>query len=202
MYSIVLVMALSGGAEVPAAHRCNCACSCACYGCNCACSCACSGRGHRHHNRCHCNCYGCACHGYVSCCGCCGPVVTCCGPVVTCAGCTGHPVSPPPQPGKKKDMPKPGKTGGTEGVAAPATIVVNLPADAQLKVDDYATASTSGTRVFVTPALEAGKEFSYTLSAEIVRDGKKVTTTKQVTVRAGEETRATLEFPTAAVAQK
>lgn len=202
MYSIVLVMALSGGAEVPAAHhKCSCACSCACYGCNCACNCACSGRGHKHHNRCHgcnCACYGCACYG---CCGCCGPVVNCCGPVVSCA-CTGHPVPPPPPPppGKKKDMPKPGKTGGTE--EASATIIVTLPAQATLKVDDYATTSTSGTRVFVTPALEAGKEFSYTLSAEIVRDGKKVTTSKQVTVRAGEETRATLEFPTAAVVQK
>src|SRR5262249_26990094 len=52
------------------------------------------------------------------------------------------------------------------------------------------------------PALEPGKEFNYTLKGEIVRDGKTVTASQRITVRAGEETRVNLEFPTARVAQR
>jgi uncharacterized protein (TIGR03000 family) len=42
-------------------------------------------------------------------------------------------------------------------------MVVTLPADATLKVDDYQTVSTSTTRVFTTPELKPGKN---TLHAE------------------------------------
>jgi uncharacterized protein (TIGR03000 family) len=98
-------------------------------------------------------------------------------------------------------MPKP-KKGEEARIDAPATIVVSLPAEAKLRVDDYMTTSTSATRVFVSPALDAGKEFSYTLTGEIERDGKPVVATKRITVRAGEETRVALEFPVAAVASK
>jgi uncharacterized protein (TIGR03000 family) len=85
---------------------------------------------------------------------------------------------------------------------APATILVSLPAEAQLTVDDHVTTSTSATRRFVSPALPRGQEFHYTLTAKITRDGKPVTTSKQVSVRAGEESRVTFEFPTATVAAK
>jgi uncharacterized protein (TIGR03000 family) len=86
-------------------------------------------------------------------------------------------------------------TGGktTMVTPAPATIVVNLPADAKLLIDDVATTSTSATRVFSSPALERGKEYTYTLKAEVNKDGKTMTATKTVTVRAGEETRVTME---------
>jgi uncharacterized protein (TIGR03000 family) len=87
-------------------------------------------------------------------------------------------------------------------IAAPATIVVSLPADATLRVDDYTTTSKSATRVFVSPTLDAGKEFWYTLTGEIQRDGKPVVATKRISVRAGEETRVEFEFPVAAVASK
>jgi uncharacterized protein (TIGR03000 family) len=90
-----------------------------------------------------------------------------------------------------------GSFGGAE-----ATVVVELPADATLTVDGSATTSTSATRVFVTPALEAGKTFQYTLSAQVVRDGNVQTVTRQVDVRAGEETRVRLELPTAEVAAR
>jgi uncharacterized protein (TIGR03000 family) len=86
--------------------------------------------------------------------------------------------------------------------AAPATIVVSLPADATLRVDDYTTVSKSATRVFISPTLEAGKEFHYTLTGEIERDGKPVVAVKRIAIRAGEETRVVLEFPAAAVASK
>jgi len=113
------------------------------------------------------------------------------------AGCTGSTGSqkPAPPPEKKK-MPAPEKG----GKASAATINVDLPADAKLSIDDNVTKSTSANRVFATPALEADKEYVYTLKAEILRDGKPVTMTKKVTVRAGEETRIAFEFPGTSVA--
>jgi uncharacterized protein (TIGR03000 family) len=77
--------------------------------------------------------------------------------------------------------------------AAPATIVVNVPADARLTVDGEATTSTSTPRVFVSPTLQAGREYNYTLKAEFVKNGKPVTVSKEVAVRAGQETRVTLD---------
>jgi uncharacterized protein (TIGR03000 family) len=87
-------------------------------------------------------------------------------------------------------------------VPAPATIVVTLPAEAKLSIDDAATQATSATRVFASPALERGKDFYYTLKAEVVRDGKTVTASKRVAVHAGEETKVSLEFPAASLAQR
>ena len=79
-----------------------------------------------------------------------------------------------------------------DGETAPAKIVVSLPADAKLTIDDAATVSTSAVRVFVSPELPRGEEFSYTLTAEVGRDNQKVTTSKVVTVRAGRESRISL----------
>jgi len=98
-------------------------------------------------------------------------------------------------------MPKPAAKPEVS-LPTPATIVVSLPADAKLLVDDYATTSTSDTRVFVSPNLNPGTEYHYQLTAEVLRDGQKVTTSKQVTVRAGEETRVRVEFPVASVASR
>jgi uncharacterized protein (TIGR03000 family) len=85
---------------------------------------------------------------------------------------------------------------------APATIQVNLPADATLTIDGAVTSSTSASRAFATPTLETGKEYYYTLKAEIVRDGKTLSATKRVAVRAGEETRLEIEIPVTSVAAK
>ena len=57
------------------------------------------------------------------------------------------------------------------------------------------TSSTSALRTFVTPPLDPAKAYSYTLKAEAVRDGRTVSTTKEITVRAGQETDATLNLP-------
>ncbi len=88
---------------------------------------------------------------------------------------------------------KPPKPEGKEAMLnAPATIVVSLPADAKLSIDDAATTSTSETRTFVSPELPAGLDFSYTLKAEFQHEGKPVVVTKLVGVRAGLETRVTM----------
>jgi uncharacterized protein (TIGR03000 family) len=260
MYSLVLMMALSGGVEAPAGHH-DCggcygccggySCGGGCYGC-CGGSChgghghhGCHGGhsmfGHHHHD----SCCGC-CGGYSSCCGssCCGGYYGCCGGYSGCCGgyygCNGGycggwsaytgcngcyggmaaptaPVTPPaptPPPDSGKPMtpddmpkPKPKTGGGTDGanIPAPATILVSLPADAKLMIDDTTTKSTSAARVFVSPELAPGQQFHYTLKAEIVRDGQTLTVTEQVAVRAGAETRVSFgaeKFVSGAVAQK
>ena len=85
----------------------------------------------------------------------------------------------------------PGKRTSLEG-AAPATLIVNVPADARLTIDGQTTTSTSTQRIFVSPALEAGRTFHYTLQAEIVKDGQTIKVSKRVAVMAGEESRVIL----------
>lgn len=75
-----------------------------------------------------------------------------------------------------------------------ATLIVTLPENARLSVDDYKTNSMSGERVFSTPALKVGQDYHYTLTAEVERDGKVQTVTREVTVRAGETTRVSLDL--------
>jgi uncharacterized protein (TIGR03000 family) len=70
---------------------------------------------------------------------------------------------------------------------------VNLPADATLTIDDRPTRSLSGERRFITPPLPADKAFRYVLKAEVVRDGRTLQASQDVTVRAGEESAVTLE---------
>jgi len=86
--------------------------------------------------------------------------------------------------------------------AAPATIVVTLPENARLSIDGEPTRSTSTRRVFVSPSLEQGKEYTYTLQAEINQDGKPVTITRDVTVQAGKEVNVKLEANVAGVASR
>ena len=247
MYSIVLMMALSGSGDTAQAglfhHRCSggdcggayagCTGGYGGYGCTGGYGCSgyaasCCGGGHHHrlfgHHREH-GCHG----GYASCSGgygmggygCTGGYgggYGCTGGYMGGYGCAGGYVIPQGQPGMAP-MPGPGKmpekstkptekapapkpTGETS-LTAPATIVVSLPAEAKLSVDGAATQATSTTRVFATPALDRGNEYFYTLTAEIARNGKTVTATKKIAVRAGEETRVSLEFPSAeTVAQR
>jgi len=207
MYSVVLMMALSGGAEVPEfGCRCNGGCSGAschgcrgghgCRGCNGGCHGCRGGHGCRgcngcHGGRCHGRCHGCngGCSGYTACCG--------TAVVVSPCACSGGTVIVPE---KKKDMPKKKKT--APEVDAPAVIQVSLPADARLTVDGNATTSTSENRTFVTPALPQGETFQYTLRAEIVRDGRTVVETQVVTVRGGEETRVPFNFSNGVIAAR
>jgi len=85
---------------------------------------------------------------------------------------------------------------------APAVIQVSLPADARLIVDGYVTTSTSSQRTFITPVLPQGEAYNYTLRAEVVRDGRTVVETQQVTVRGGEETRVPFSFSSGEVASR
>ena len=85
---------------------------------------------------------------------------------------------------------------------APGTVIVSLPADARLTFDGAATTSTSAERTFRTPPLQTGQDYTYTLRAEINRDGVASSVTQVVTVRAGETTRISLEIPATGVASR
>jgi uncharacterized protein (TIGR03000 family) len=90
-------------------------------------------------------------------------------------------------------MPAEKKAVSEEMSAAPATLVVTLPAEAKLLIDDAATTSTSSRRVFVSPSLPAGREFTYSLKAEFTKNGKPVVVNKEVTVRAGAEINVSID---------
>src|SRR5690348_5543192 len=62
-----------------------------------------------------------------------------------------------------------------------ATLVVTLPEDAKLTIDDEPTASTSDTRIFSTRGLTPGQDYVYTLKAKVTRDGETLSVTKKVT---------------------
>jgi uncharacterized protein (TIGR03000 family) len=202
MYNLVLLMVLGAGGDAPAwsdasaarpldqsrqlqRHRCG-----GCFG-------------------------GGGCYGYVS--GCCGRGISygcygggmvytgCCGGMYRPVGCYG------PYPGGlmrgPEAAPKPKPSDGTkppEEVRGPepAVIVVSLPADARLTVDDTPTRSTSSVRTLISPPLQPGKAFTYTLKAEINRGNGPITETREVTVRAGEQANVRFDFPAASVAQR
>jgi uncharacterized protein (TIGR03000 family) len=71
----------------------------------------------------------------------------------------------------------------------PATVVVQLPADARMWVDGQQADLTSGTRSFQTPALDRGRDYAYTIRAEATRDGQAVSQSQRVVVRAGQVSR-------------
>jgi uncharacterized protein (TIGR03000 family) len=77
---------------------------------------------------------------------------------------------------------------------APALLIVTLPAEAKLRVEDVETEATSGTRRFESPPLEPGRDFYYLLTAELVQEGRVLTASRRVLVRAGQETPVFLDF--------
>jgi uncharacterized protein (TIGR03000 family) len=91
--------------------------------------------------------------------------------------------TPPPTP------PAPGVLGAPTGRstynADAAYLLVSVPADAKVFVNDRATVSTGAERQYVSHGLEQGMRYEYTVRAEMVRDGKTVTETKTVQLSAG-----------------
>jgi uncharacterized protein (TIGR03000 family) len=72
-------------------------------------------------------------------------------------------------------------------------LLVELPPDAKLYIDDQPMKTTSSKRSFNTPLLQQGQQYYYILRAEVVRDGRTYTETRRVLLRAGQEIRAS--FP-------
>jgi uncharacterized protein (TIGR03000 family) len=91
------------------------------------------------------------------------------------------PTRPAPAPAPKK-APEPKKASAAD---LQGKLVVQLPADAKLYVDGQFADSGAAKRTFLTPALDPDADYYYTIKAEVVRDGKVVSDSKKVFVRAG-----------------
>lgn len=200
MYSIILATMLTTGAAEPVnfgCHGCHGCCGgcwgcCGgcwgCYGCCGGCYGCCGG------------CYGCwgaSCYGCHGCCGgyygCWGAsCYGCYGSCYGCHGCCGGVVVVPaativPAPPAQKVLPTPPKKADLGNAAA---VVLKAPVDARLTVEGQTIQRTSAQETFLTPELEQGSSYTYTFKAEIVRDGKPVSFTKQIQVRAGQTSEA------------
>lgn len=117
-----------------------------------------------------------------------------------CQGCAGFEagspyfatppiVAPVEPPVKGEPVPAPKKE--PESLAPNAArLIVEVPADAKVYIDDHAMKTESERRTFQTPALDAGQTYYYEVRAEVERDGKTISTMKRVLLRAGEEARA------------
>jgi uncharacterized protein (TIGR03000 family) len=104
------------------------------------------------------------------------------------AGCYGYgyPIVPVyPKIEDKKDPIKDPKKTYLPASPDQGRVIVQLPVDAKLYANDHLTTLTSGERDFTTPAIERGRDYQYAMKIEYVRDGKTITDTKVVKVRAG-----------------
>src|SRR5262245_43930035 len=164
MYTVVVMAALTTGGEAPAfGHHGGYYHSCyGCYGYGCY------SAGYNGYN---------GYNGWGSCWGCYGSWVpsysATYGPW-SCSGCYGcwssspyfqmhhpdTPTMPPADPEKKKTSIEPDR----------ARLLVEVPADAKLFIDDQATRATSSVRTFRTPNLQAGQTYYYILRVELERD--------------------------------
>jgi uncharacterized protein (TIGR03000 family) len=99
---------------------------------------------------------------------------------------------PPVKGGDKKDQVS----------ATRAKLIVEVPADAKLYIDDQLMKTPSTRRVYSTPDLEQGQAYYYVVKVEVVRDGQVQTETKRVILRAGEVIRADFSTPEAVAAVK
>jgi uncharacterized protein (TIGR03000 family) len=98
----------------------------------------------------------------------------------------------PPLKEKPKD-----ETKKEEEVAAPAKLIISLPAGSQLLIDGVpAAARSETTRTFETPALQPGQDYTYRLTALVPRTGRTpLAVEKRVAVRSGKETSVDLVPP-------
>jgi uncharacterized protein (TIGR03000 family) len=67
---------------------------------------------------------------------------------------------------------------------APANVTVIVPTGAKLTVNDVVV-NVNGNQTFQTPNLEKGKNYFYTVKAELNRDGRTVADTRRIDVTAG-----------------
>ncbi len=186
MYSMVLMAALTTGQATPdcwfKCGYCGYGGGYGCYGCwGCYGGCyGCWGYGGGY------GCWGCwgcyGCHGCYGCYGCWGCYGAGAPSYVVPGGPAAEPAPAPREDKDKKSM-----------APSKAKLIVSLPADAKLYIDDQLMKTTSDRRVFNTPTLDKDQTYYYVLKAEVNYQGKTYTETKRVLIRAGEQVRAS--FP-------
>jgi uncharacterized protein (TIGR03000 family) len=203
MYSMVLMAALTTGTDAPdhwlRGHGC---CGGGCYGSTCtgySCRGSCGGSGcsgsygcyGSHAYGCYGSCWGSSygscwgsasysayagysCHGCYGCWGCYG----CCGGY--------SPYMMAPAVPMREVIPPPKKEGSEAKAPTKAKLIVELPSNATLYIDDHKMTAGTDHRVFNTPELDSGETYFYMLRAEVVKDGNPVTVTKRVIVKPGD----------------
>ncbi|MDA7978193.1 MAG: TIGR03000 domain-containing protein [Pirellulales bacterium] len=95
----------------------------------------------------------------------------------------------PAQPGPA-DLPA-GETGGASAYLQgnnAALIAVTVPEGAEVYINDAATTSTGTQRRYISRGLEAGKNYTYRVTAKVFRDGKQYEDTKVVDLTTGDST--------------
>lgn len=104
----------------------------------------------------------------------------------------GQPRGPgiPPGPGGTETAPKPRPKPDADKKPGQARLIIDVPAEAKLYIDDQLMKTTSAHRTFRTPALEAGQTYYYVVRAEVAQGGKQYTETRRLLVRAGENVQA------------
>jgi uncharacterized protein (TIGR03000 family) len=200
MYTMVLMAALTTGTATPACHWRSCHGCHGCWGGYSGCHGCWGGYG-----ACH-GCYGGSYGGYGGwgcngCNGCYGGW----GGYGACHGCHGgygyapayatpvQPAVPAEGPVEKVPAPPKKKTGTDTSAVDRAQLIVELPIDAKLYIDDNQMKTTAAKRTFNTPPLQPGQAYYYMLRAEVERDGQTISQTTRVIVRAGEVARTS--FP-------
>jgi uncharacterized protein (TIGR03000 family) len=82
--------------------------------------------------------------------------------------------------------------------AAPETRVAYLnlkvPADAKVYLQDQQMTLAGTERRFVTPELQDGKQHTYTVRVEVVRDGRTISKTTTAAVKPGQEVQIAVSF--------
>ena len=188
MYSVVLAMALAGSAEAP---DCNCFSMFMGGGC--------FGRGQGCYGQTYGGCFGGGggCHGYGGCQG------------SSYGGCHGgggyygnqysnqgtYYYGQPATQVQPEKLGDPKKTSGP----LPATMQVRVPPNTKLTVAGYVSKQTSTERTLITPPIQPGEEFTYTLVAESILNGQRVSQSQQVTLRPGQDQAVAFTFTSADV---
>lgn len=76
---------------------------------------------------------------------------------------------------------------GQKDKNAMTRLIITLPENARLTVNDEPTSKTGSERTFKTPALEAGEKYYYKMKAEYMHDGELVTVEKNIQFTAGKD---------------
>jgi uncharacterized protein (TIGR03000 family) len=78
--------------------------------------------------------------------------------------------------------------GEAKATALPATVLVKADTGVTIKVNGQVAPRNSAEESYQSPPLKAGMAYTYTVVAELNRDGKLHTETKEITVHAGRKT--------------
>jgi uncharacterized protein (TIGR03000 family) len=80
---------------------------------------------------------------------------------------------------------------GVRASGTSAVININVPQSAELRIQGRKMTMTGGERQFVSPPLDPGQRYSYNVTATWNENGKPITQTQRVIVRAGDRTGVT-----------